>query len=95
MSLPDWRQSLERARETKDAFFTQTWQSPIPFQGRPRFKGLQYYPPGPGYRFELELYEYPEQQIVRMDYTKGNEQDFIRCGEFRFKIDGKEQALQA
>ena len=30
-----------------------------------------------------------------MAYTKGNEQDFLRWGEFRFKIGGKEQALQA
>ena len=29
-----------------------------------------------------------------MAYIKGNEQDFLRCGEFRFKIGGKEQALQ-
>jgi len=32
---------------------------------------------------------------VRMAYTKGDEQDFLRWGEFRFKIGGKEQALQA
>ncbi|MBA7567111.1 hypothetical protein ES708_08811 [subsurface metagenome] len=30
-----------------------------------------------------------------MAYTKGNEQDFLRWGEFRFKIGGKEQTLQA
>ena len=33
--------------------------------------------------------------MVRMAYTKGNEQDFLRWGEFRFKIGGEEQALQA
>jgi uncharacterized protein (DUF1684 family) len=95
MSLLDWKASVERARETKDAFFAQSWQSPLPPQGRPAFKGLQYYPPDSSYRFELELHEHPEQQVVRMAYTKGNEQDFLRWGEFRFKIDGKEQALQA
>ena len=95
MSLSDWKANVERARETKDAFFAQNWQSPIPPQDHPRFKGLQYYPPDSSYRFELELHEHPEQQVARMAYTKGNEQDFVRWGEFRFKIVGKEQTLQA
>jgi uncharacterized protein (DUF1684 family) len=94
MSLPDWQQTIERVRETKDAFFAQNWQSPISFQDRSRFEGLQYYPPNPSYRFELEL-QYPEQHVVRIAYTKGNEQDILRWGEFRFKIDGKELSLQA
>jgi hypothetical protein len=47
------------------------------------------------YRFELELHEHLEKGMVRMAYTKGNEQDFVRWGEFRFKIDGKELSLQA
>jgi len=94
MEISEWKADLEKSRETKDAFFAQHWQSPIPPQDRPRFKGLQYYPPDPSYRFELELYEHPEKRAVRMAYTKGNEQDFIRWGEFRFKIAGKEQALQ-
>jgi len=95
MEISEWKANLERARERKDAFFAQHWQSPIPPQERPRFKGLEYYPPDPSYRFELELHEHPEKQAVRMAYTKGNEQDFLRWGEFRFKIGGKEQALQA
>jgi uncharacterized protein (DUF1684 family) len=94
MSLPEWQQSLERARETKDAFFTESWQSPIPFQDRPRFKGLQYYPPASNYRFELELHEYPEQRVVRIAYTRGNEQDFLRWGEFTFNIAGKDLSLE-
>ena len=95
MSLPDWEANLEKARKTKDAFFAQDWQSPIPPQERFQFKGLQHYPPDPSCRFELKLHEHPEKGMVRMAYTKGNEQDFVRWGEFRFKIGGKEQALQA
>jgi hypothetical protein len=95
MSLSDWEANLERARKTKDAFFVQNWQSPIPLQDRPQFKGLQYYPPDSSYRFELELHEHPEKGVVRMAYTKGNEQDFLRWGEFQFKIGEREQSLQA
>jgi hypothetical protein len=95
MSLSEWKANLERARETKDAFFAQSWQSPLAPRDRPRFKGLKYYPPDLSYRFELELHEHLEKGMVRMAYTKGNEQDFVRWGEFRFKIDGKELSLQA
>ena len=94
MEISEWKANLERARANKDSFFAQHWQSPIPAQDRPRFKGLEYYPPDPSYRFELELHEHPGKQVVRMAYTKGNEQDFLRWGEFRFKIGGHEQVLQ-
>ena len=94
METSQWKANLERARERKDAFFAQHGQSPIVAEERPRFKGLEYYLPDPSYRFELELHEHPEKQVVRMAYTKGNEQDFLRWGEFRFKIGGKEQVLQ-
>ena len=95
MEISEWKASLERARANKDAFFTQQWQSPIPPQDHSEFKGLEYYPPDPSYRFELDLHEHPEKQVTRMTYTKGNEQDFLRWGEFRFKIDAKELSLQA
>jgi len=95
METSQWEIELERARANKDSFFAQQWESPISPQDKPRFKGLEYYPPDPSYRFELELHEHSGKQAVRMAYTKGNEQDFVRWGEFRFKIVGKEQALQA
>ena len=95
MEISEWEKNLETARERKDTFFAQHWQSPIPPQDRTSFKGLEYYPTDPGYRFELELHEHPEKQAVRMAYTKGNEQDFLRWGEFLLKIGGREQALQA
>jgi uncharacterized protein (DUF1684 family) len=95
MEISEWKVNLGRVREEKDTFFAQHWQSPVTPQDRPLFKGLEYYPPDPSYRFELELFEHPEKQAVRMAYTKGNEQDFLRWGEFRFKIAGKEQSLQA
>ena len=95
MEISEWKANLERAREAKDTFFARHWQSPIPQQDRSRFRGLEYYPPDQSYRFELELREHAEKQVVRMTYTKGNVQDFLRWGEFRFKVGGKEQNLQA
>jgi uncharacterized protein (DUF1684 family) len=95
MSLSDWQEDVEKMRKMKDNFFAQNWQSPLPPKDRARFKGLQYYPPDTSYRFELNLNEHPEPRVVKMVYTKGNEQDFINWGEFRFRIDGKELSLQA
>jgi uncharacterized protein (DUF1684 family) len=95
MPLSDWQENVERVRKMKDTFFAQDWQSPLSPMDRARFKGLQYYPPDMSYRFELKLHEHPEPQVVKMVYTKGNQQDFISWGEFRFKIDGKELSLQA
>jgi len=91
----EWRARLEREREEKDGFFAAHWQSPVPPEERGKFSGLAYYPPDPDYRFELELHEHDEKMVVRMTYTKGNEGDFLRWGEFRFRIGGEEQALQA
>jgi uncharacterized protein (DUF1684 family) len=95
MKTTEWKADLERARKMKDVFFAHDWQSPVPPQDRPRFEGLKYYAPDPSYRFELELYDHPEKEVVRMVYSQGNEQDFLRWGEFRFTINGKEQTLQA
>jgi uncharacterized protein (DUF1684 family) len=95
MEILEWRADLEREREAKDRFFAKYPQSPLPFEDCKRFKGLDYFPPDPAYRFELELHEHEEKRVVRMVYTKGQEQDFLQWGEFRLKVGGKEQAIQA
>jgi uncharacterized protein (DUF1684 family) len=95
MRIDAWKAQIEGERREKDGFFGQHWQSPIPPQGRAEFKGLDYYPPDPDLRFELELYEHEDKKTMRMAYTKGEEQDFVRWGEFRFEIDGEECVLRA
>ena len=54
MKISDWKKQLEEERIEKDWFFTKDWQSPIPPQDRSRLKGLDYFPPDPNYRFEIE-----------------------------------------
>ncbi|MGD2122703.1 MAG: DUF1684 domain-containing protein [Gemmatimonadota bacterium] len=82
-------------RRGKDRFFRDGFQSPIPLQERGSFEGLKYYPLDPSYRFELQLHEYPEKEVITVDATHGGTRDLLRWGEFRFEIDGKEHALQA
>lgn len=93
--ISEWKKRVKTEREEKDKFFLLHPQSPIPFEERKRFKGLQCYPPNPNYRFELELHEHDEKRVVKMAYTKGNEQDFLRWGEFQFRISDQKQVLQA
>ena len=95
MEADQWQAQLERERREKDGFFAEHWQSPIPPQDRPGFGGLDYYPPDPDYRFEIELHKHEEKKRVRMAYTNGEEQDFIQWGEFRFSIGGEQCVLQA
>ncbi len=94
MEISEWKEQLELEREEKNRFFSEHWQSPIPPEERAGFEGLEYYPPDPDFRFELELHKHKEKKIVGMTYTKGNQQDFLAWGEFRFRIGGKECVLQ-
>jgi uncharacterized protein (DUF1684 family) len=91
----EWEKLLKMEREQKNTFFSTHSQSPIPLEERKKFKGLDYYPPNLDYRFELKLHEHSEKKRIKMSYTRGEEQEFLRWGEFRFKIGDKEQVLQA
>jgi uncharacterized protein (DUF1684 family) len=55
VKVDTWKAQIERERREKDRFFGLHWQSPIPPQDRAEFRGLDYYPLDPDYRFELEL----------------------------------------
>ncbi len=95
MEIDVWKAQLERERREKEGFFAGHQQSPIPPADRAELRGLDYYPPDPDCRFEIELHEHQEKKMVRMAYTKGEERDFIQWGEFRFRIGSEECVLQA
>jgi len=94
MNIAEWKENTERERRDKDAFFGSI-QSPIPFGHQENFKGLDYYPPDPEYRFELEIFQHQDKKIIQIEDTKGNIRDFVRWGEFRFKIKEQNCVLQA
>ena len=95
MQTSTWAKRLEMKRQGKDRFFRDSPQSPIPLQERDSFGGLKYYPLDPSYRFELELQEHDEKQVVRVEATHGGTRDLLRWGEFRFNIGEEEFTLQA
>ena len=89
-----WQKRLQMKREGKDRFFRGHRQSPPGARERERFKGLEYFPVDPSYRFELELHEHDEKETVRVEATHGGVRELLRRGEFRFKLGGEECALQ-
>ncbi len=95
MEISKWDREIKIEREQKDIFFAGHFQSPIPLEKRSKFTGLDYYPPNPDYCFELELHEHSEKKKLEIEDTIGNVRDFIRWGEFYFKLGNEECILQA
>ena len=96
MSVSEWKKQLERERQEKDRFFMLHPQSPLPIEDRRKLReGLDYFPPDPVYRFELEVHEHQDKNTLKMSYTRGEEKEFIRWSEFRFKIGSENCTLQA
>ena len=95
MEISKWKKEITLERRQKDMFFAEHFQSPIPVEDRRQFKGLNYFPPDPDYYFELELHEHHQKQVLKIEDTKGNIRNFIRWGEFHFKVGNEECKLQA
>lgn len=95
MEISEWKERVRIEREEKDGFFKMPFQSPLPFDECQKFKGLNYYPPNPDYRFELQLKEHNKKETLRIEDTQGNEREFFRWGEFNFRISDTDCKLQA
>ena len=90
-----WDAAITKMRMEKDAFFRTHPHSPIPYEKRKDFKGLNYFPPDPAYRFELEFHEHDKKEELTMRTSTGDKQHYLRWGEFRFKIGDADCVLQA
>jgi hypothetical protein len=95
MNPEQWKQAIEEARRQKDWFLANGLQSPLPAVERGRFSGLAYYPVDPAHRFELDLHEHEDKEVVATRDTAGQVRELWRWGEFRFRLDGEDCVLQA
>jgi len=95
MEISEWKKYIKAERKQKDGFFKMHFQSPLSFDERQQFKGLNYYPLGPGYRFKLQLQEHKEKEILKVEDTQGKERELLRWGEFKFKVSDVDCKLQA
>jgi len=94
MDIERWGKQIEEGRKQKNEFFKIDYQSPISFEQKGDFKRLDYYPPDIKYRFELKLFKHSNRETLQIEDTKGNEREFLRWGEFRFKINNTDCKLQ-
>ena len=93
MEIEQWEEKIMRLRKTKDEFFAEEWQSPIPPENRSQFAGLVYYPLNPDYVFILDLLEHSEQNTIQIEDTGGDIRNMLRWGEFKFNVGGEECVL--
>lgn len=91
----DWREEIRHWRHERDEAFGGGPSSPIPADERAEFDGLDYYPVDGDYRFELELHEHDPKERITVGTNVDGEREYIRWGEFRFRIAGESVALQA
>ena len=70
MHLENWKEDLEMNRKSKDNFFAQNLQSPIPMNERENFDGLKYYPPDPKFYLELDLHEHAKKKQSKFKILK-------------------------
>jgi hypothetical protein len=84
---------LEQFRADKDSFFRDDPQSPLLAAQRHSFKGLSYYAEDPALVFTLTPEEFPEQELVDMQTSTGDEATYLRWARVRFEVEGQEAAL--
>lgn len=86
-------QPLIEFRQMKDEFFARDPHSPLTRPQKKLFQGLNYFPPAPDLRLELELEVFPEFEQLEMQTSTGDVQVYRRHGVVRFTVDGEPAQL--
>ncbi len=87
-SVSDWTKALEEHRRQKDGYFRMAEDSPIPEEERHGFKGLQYFPPDPNFRFPVTLRPVEDRTPFTMEVSQGRPREMVRKGVFEFVVAG-------
>jgi uncharacterized protein (DUF1684 family) len=77
----------------KDSYLRNDIDSPIPPNERTNFKGLNYFPPDPGYRVASKLERFDTSKHIMMATSTGTRQAYLRYGAFTFEIEGRSLKL--
>lgn len=85
--------ALKAQRAEKDSFFRMSPYSPLEPEDRQVFTGLDYYPPEPGFQYELSLQAAAEPEPLIFQTSTGDEQNFLRIGTVTFDVDGEPATL--
>ncbi|MCI4330682.1 MAG: DUF1684 domain-containing protein [Thermoplasmata archaeon] len=93
--IAQWARSLEVGRAAKDAAFRQSPDSPVSAADRPRFRGLEFFPPDAGMRYRLALQPSPSETTIQMEVSRGTPRRFRRVGYFEILLAGTTVRLWA
>ncbi len=81
------QQALAEFRKAKDAHFRRDRQSPLTPEQQQAFHGLRYYPFNPDLHLELSLDRNVPDDIVRLETSTGDAQEYRRAGKVHFNVD--------
>jgi uncharacterized protein len=82
-------------RAGREKEFRDPATSPLKPEDVPNFKGLNYFPVDAGYRVTAKFTATPDEQYFWMPTSSGRSQKYTRVGVLKFKLNGKEYALNA
>ena len=84
---------LAAFRSAKDAFLHHDPHSPLTYEQRHAFAGLSYYPSNPQLQLELPLDRNVPADVVTLDTSTGESQEYRRAGTIRFTAEGQTAEL--
>ena len=84
---------LAAFRAAKDAFLRDDPHSPLTHERRHAFAGLSYYPYNPELRLALPLDRDVPQDMLTLDTSTGESQEYRRAAKVRFAVDGQPAEL--
>jgi uncharacterized protein (DUF1684 family) len=80
---------LESFRAAKDKFYARGPRAPVTAAQQRGFKGLSYFPENRALVINATINRKVELGIVRMETTKGEQQEYRRYGVVHFEVDGE------
>lgn len=87
------RSDLTEFRKAKDEFFGTNHQSPLTDQQQSNFPGLSYFDEDGGFRYEVEVEEFDEKELIEMQTSTGAVASYTRWGKVAFDVEGETAEL--
>ena len=85
--------TLEVFRRRKDEFYKHDGHSPLTPDQQDDFEGLKYFGENDDLRFELEVEKFGEMEVVPLQTSTGDVQEYVRYGRLTFEVNGEEAQL--
>ncbi len=88
-------EDVARQRLEKDEYFRNSYQSPLGHGQEHNFKGLKYFDYSDTFKVAAVFGKKPVLKSIKMETSKGHEEEYLHYGQFDFEIDSKKLTLQA